>query len=180
MSGRRWPANAPRLKSARSAKCAVTRWPCCHSAATTWPTTSVTGWTWVFAFNTSRGFFTSTGSALTNTAGFSGRVSARTCASSSGCVARCRNEVAGVPTPIGYVPDPKDIDMTGLKLSSGTMNKLLAVDRKAWMAELDSIKEFFDQFDVRLPDQLWAQHEALRQRLRATKQPTRSARQRQR
>jgi phosphoenolpyruvate carboxykinase (GTP) len=92
-------------------------------------------------------------------------------------LARCRNEVAGVPTPIGYVPDPKDIDMTGLKLPSGTMNKLLAIDRKAWLAELDSIKEFFDQFDVRLPDRLWAQHEALRQRLLATKQRTRSARQ---
>ena len=28
----------------RSASCAATRWRCCRSAATTWPTTSRTGW----------------------------------------------------------------------------------------------------------------------------------------
>jgi phosphoenolpyruvate carboxykinase (GTP) len=82
---------------------------------------------------------------------------------------RCRNEVAGVHTPIGYVPDPKDIDMTGLKLPRDTMRKLLAVDKKAWLAELDSIHKFFDQFGTRLPDPIWAQHAALRQRLLAAK-----------
>jgi phosphoenolpyruvate carboxykinase (GTP) len=91
-------------------------------------------------------------------------------------LARCRDEVDGVPTPIGCVPDPKDMDMTGLTLPSGTMNKLLAVDRKAWLAECDSIKEFFAQFDMRLPDRLWEEHEALRQRLLAVKQATRSTR----
>jgi phosphoenolpyruvate carboxykinase (GTP) len=84
-------------------------------------------------------------------------------------LARCRDEVAGVPTPIGYVPDPKDIDMTGLKLSRERMSKLLRVDGKEWLAELDSIKAFLDQFDTRLPDQLWMQHEALRGRLQDRK-----------
>jgi len=82
-------------------------------------------------------------------------------------LARCRNEVAGVPTPIGLLPDPKDIDMTGLKLPSDAMRKLLAIDRKAWLAELDAIRDFFNQFESRLPDTLWEQHEALRQRLMA-------------
>jgi phosphoenolpyruvate carboxykinase (GTP) len=82
---------------------------------------------------------------------------------------RCRNEVTGVRTPIGYVPDPKDIDMTGLKLPKDAMRKLLAVDREAWLAELDSIHKFFDQFGTRLPDPIWAQHEALRRRLLTAK-----------
>ena len=33
----------PRRRPARSASCASTRWRCCRSAATTWPTTSPTG-----------------------------------------------------------------------------------------------------------------------------------------
>ena len=37
----------PRRRPARSASCASTRSRCCRSAATTWPTTSPTGWRWV-------------------------------------------------------------------------------------------------------------------------------------
>jgi len=67
------------------------------------------------------------------------------------------------------VPDPKDIDMTGLRLPAGAITKLLAVNSTDWLAELDSISQFFNQFGARLPDQLWLQHEALRQRLLAAK-----------
>jgi phosphoenolpyruvate carboxykinase (GTP) len=84
-------------------------------------------------------------------------------------LARCRGEASGVQSPIGYLPNPKDIDMTGLKLPAGAMDKLLAVNKKEWLAELDSIKKFFDQFGSRLPDQLWVQHERLRQRLLASR-----------
>ncbi len=84
-------------------------------------------------------------------------------------LARSRNVVSAVQTPIGYVPNPKDIDMTGLKLPAGSMEKLLAVNKKEWLAELDSVTKFFDQFGSRLPDELWAQHERLRQRLLASK-----------
>ncbi|MCX7827263.1 MAG: phosphoenolpyruvate carboxykinase (GTP), partial [Verrucomicrobiae bacterium] len=84
-------------------------------------------------------------------------------------LARCRGEVAGVPTPIGYVPNPKDIDMTGLHLPAGAMEKLLAVNKNDWLAELDAIRDFFEQFGTRLPDQLWQQHNALRRRLQSSK-----------
>jgi phosphoenolpyruvate carboxykinase (GTP) len=84
-------------------------------------------------------------------------------------LARCRQEVAGVRTPIGYVPHPKDIDMTGLKLPAGAMKKLLAVDSQTWLAELDSVRKFLDEFGTRLPAEIWAQHEALRSRLAAEK-----------
>jgi phosphoenolpyruvate carboxykinase (GTP) len=82
-------------------------------------------------------------------------------------LSRCRGEAAGVQTPIGYVPDPKDIDMTGLSLPGGAMDKLLAVDPEAWQGEAASIAEFFDTFGTRLPDEMWQQHEALKQRLAA-------------
>ncbi len=82
-------------------------------------------------------------------------------------LARCRGEVGGVETPIGYVPDPKDIDMTGLELSEEAMHKLFTVNTDTWLGELDGITEFFDQFGTRLPDEMWRQHELLRQRLLA-------------
>ena len=42
-SARRCPRRRPPPRPARSASCASTRWRCCRSAATTWPTTSPTG-----------------------------------------------------------------------------------------------------------------------------------------
>jgi phosphoenolpyruvate carboxykinase (GTP) len=84
-------------------------------------------------------------------------------------LARCRGEVPAVETPIGHVPDPKDIDMTGLTMPDGAMQKLLAITRKDWLAEVDSVGQFFDGFGTRLPDEIWRQHELLRGRLLATK-----------
>ncbi|MCM8789950.1 MAG: phosphoenolpyruvate carboxykinase (GTP), partial [Candidatus Omnitrophica bacterium] len=40
---------------------------------------------------------------------------------------RCNNRVYAVKTPIGFVPCASDIDMTGLKLPEGSMDKLLQV-----------------------------------------------------
>ena len=42
-SARRCPRRRPPPRPAPSASCASTRWRCCRSAATTWPTTSPTG-----------------------------------------------------------------------------------------------------------------------------------------
>jgi phosphoenolpyruvate carboxykinase (GTP) len=80
-------------------------------------------------------------------------------------LARCRGDVEAVQTPIGYVPNPKDIDMTGLNLPNGAMDKLLAITRKDWLAEVDAVGQFFDGFGTRMPDEIWHQHEQLRSRL---------------
>jgi phosphoenolpyruvate carboxykinase (GTP) len=82
-------------------------------------------------------------------------------------LARCRDEVKPMETPIGYVPDPKDIDMTGLTIPNGAMDKLFAVDRKDWLAEVDAVGKFFEGFGTRMPDEMWRQHELLRTRLQA-------------
>ena len=41
-----WARRRPRPRPARWASCAAIPWPCCRSAATTWATTSRTGWRW--------------------------------------------------------------------------------------------------------------------------------------
>jgi phosphoenolpyruvate carboxykinase (GTP) len=80
-------------------------------------------------------------------------------------LARCRGEVQPVETPIGYVPNPNDIDMTGLSMPDRAMEKLFAVSRKDWLAEVDAVRQFFEAFGTRLPDEMWHQHELLRARL---------------
>ena len=80
---------------------------------------------------------------------------------------RSRGEAPAVRTPIGYVPPADGIDRTGLDLPPGTMERLLAVDRDAWRAELEDQERFFRRFGARLPREMWDEHERLRRRLEA-------------
>jgi phosphoenolpyruvate carboxykinase (GTP) len=82
-------------------------------------------------------------------------------------LARCRGEVQAAETAIGRVPNPNDIDMTGLSMPDGAMDKLFAINRKDWLAEVDAVRQFFDGFGTRMPDEMWRQHELLRARLLA-------------
>jgi phosphoenolpyruvate carboxykinase (GTP) len=80
---------------------------------------------------------------------------------------RCNNKVEAVKTPIGYIPRTSDIDMTGLELPPDTLERLLAIDKEAWLEELKGIKAFFKQFKKDLPPELWQEYEELRGRLEA-------------
>ena len=80
-------------------------------------------------------------------------------------LARCRGDVDGAKTAIGFTPKPDDIDMTGLELPDGAMDKLFEIDPAAWKTEMEGVAEYFKQFGDRLPLELWAQHEALNRRL---------------
>ncbi|MDD5668759.1 MAG: phosphoenolpyruvate carboxykinase (GTP) [Candidatus Omnitrophica bacterium] len=80
-------------------------------------------------------------------------------------LSRCDNEVDAVKTPIGFIPRAQDIDLTGLQLKSGVLEKLLVVNNKDWLVELDGISKFFKQFKNKLPKELWNEYEALKSRL---------------
>ncbi|HET6460481.1 MAG TPA: phosphoenolpyruvate carboxykinase (GTP) [Syntrophales bacterium] len=68
-------------------------------------------------------------------------------------------------TPIGYVPAPGAIDLSGLDVSDHDMAELLKVDVEAWLDEVQSIKKHYDQFGDRLPQGLRDELNALEQRL---------------
>lgn len=72
-----------------------------------------------------------------------------------------------VKTEIGYLPTPDAIDTTGLDVSEEDMNKLLTVDKEAWLAEVASIREHYANYGKKLPKELVAQLDALEARLRA-------------
>jgi len=78
---------------------------------------------------------------------------------------RCNNKVEAVKTPIGYIPNPKDIDMTGLDLPTGSMEKLFSINKDNWIKELESQKEFFKIFGDDLPKELLDEWQALKNRL---------------
>ncbi len=79
-------------------------------------------------------------------------------------LSRCNNRVKARETPLGYIPLPEDIDMTGLDLPKGSLEKLLAIDKKQWLEELEQQKEFFKIFSDRLPEEILEEYRALKKR----------------
>ncbi|MFA5275829.1 MAG: phosphoenolpyruvate carboxykinase (GTP) [Candidatus Omnitrophota bacterium] len=79
---------------------------------------------------------------------------------------RCANKVGAVKTPIGYLPYPGDIDLTGLNLAPNVLEELLAVPKIGWLEELKGIKNFFKLFGKSLPKELWEEFDALSKRLK--------------
>ena len=59
---------------------------------------------------------------------------------------RCAGRAGAQSSPIGYLPQPEDLDLSGLQISPDALESLLTVDPKAWRHELISIREYLDQF----------------------------------
>lgn len=79
---------------------------------------------------------------------------------------RCNNKVEAVRTPIGFVPRAEDIDMTGLVLTEGALEKLLKINNEDWLEETKRINNFFSTFKKNLPTELWNEFKALQVRLK--------------
>ena len=80
-------------------------------------------------------------------------------------ISRCKREIEGVETPVGYLPHENDIDMTGLRIPRENMKKLLAIDKGDWRQEAASIAEFFKSFGKDLPKEMHHELKALEKRL---------------
>ena len=67
---------------------------------------------------------------------------------------RCAGKADAVDSAIGYLPKPEDINVEGLDISLDTMKELLTVDNASWIADLDSIKEFYAKIGDTMPKEL--------------------------
>ena len=69
---------------------------------------------------------------------------------------RCDGTAEATETPVGYVPRPEDIDLTGLEdqVSPETLRELLTVDPAAWKDEVADIRAHYARFGDRLPAEL--------------------------
>ena len=82
---------------------------------------------------------------------------------------RLSGQAAAVSTPIGKLPADGALDTTGLQISQADWEVLLSVDPATWQQEADLIAEHLAGFGPRLPDQLWEEHDALLERLKAAR-----------
>jgi phosphoenolpyruvate carboxykinase (GTP) len=80
-------------------------------------------------------------------------------------VERVAGTAEATSTPVGNVPAPGALDLSGLDLSRDDQDLLLTVDVQAWKREAEQMPEFFRGFGGHLPARLWELHEELTTRL---------------
>jgi len=73
-------------------------------------------------------------------------------------MARIEGRAEGHETPLGTVPDPAELDLSGLEIAPEQLRKALAVDRDEWKAEMASAGKFFDRIGTSVPKQLRELH----------------------
>jgi phosphoenolpyruvate carboxykinase (GTP) len=67
---------------------------------------------------------------------------------------RIHGRVQARQTPVGGVPDPKDLELSGLHLSPDDLRDALAVRHDEWKAETRSAGDFFDKIGKTVPAEL--------------------------
>ena len=83
-------------------------------------------------------------------------------------LARCEDKVDADLTAIGYVPKAEDINIEGLDgITVDTIRDLVSVDKEAWLADIENIKEFYAQVGDHVPAEMYEELSALEARLRA-------------
>ncbi len=80
-------------------------------------------------------------------------------------LARCSDEVEADKTAIGWVPRKSDLNLEGLDLAPGAIDKLLEVNKEDWLKEAEAVADYFKQFGARMPMEMHAQHDGLLRRL---------------
>ena len=80
-------------------------------------------------------------------------------------VERVAGDGEAVDTPIGRVPAPGAIDVTGLDVDDATMEELLSVDAESWRAEVPQVAEHYERIGDTLPEALAQELQELEKRL---------------
>ena len=70
-----------------------------------------------------------------------------------------------VETPVGHVPTPDSLDVSGLGMTRDQVEQALRVDSDEWQAEVPQITEWFEKFGDKLPSTMWDELEILKSRL---------------
>jgi phosphoenolpyruvate carboxykinase (GTP) len=66
-------------------------------------------------------------------------------------------EVTGRRTPVGIVPTEEELDLRGIDLRPGDLDRLLTVDTERWRQEMAHREEHLAQF-ADLPEEIWEAH----------------------
>ena len=80
-------------------------------------------------------------------------------------IERLDGTAEAVETPVGFVPKPEDLDLTGLDMTTEEVAKALAVDNAEWVKETELIGEWLAKFGDKLPTPIRDEYETLKQRV---------------
>jgi phosphoenolpyruvate carboxykinase (GTP) len=81
-------------------------------------------------------------------------------------IERCEGKTEAVKTPLGWQPRYEDLDWTGLEsFSRERFQELMKLDPVVWRNELKDHAELFEKLKARMPQELYAQREALERAL---------------
>lgn len=78
----------------------------------------------------------------------------------------CDNAVETIDTPIGLIPNKKDINVKGIDEVAENLDELLSVNTEKWLEECELIEEHYKNFGSHLPKKLADEFEALKNRLK--------------
>ncbi len=70
-----------------------------------------------------------------------------------------------VETPIGRIPAPGSLDLSGLQVEDEAMTELFQIDNADWKGEVTRARAFFANFKDRMPAPITAELDKLEQRL---------------
>ncbi len=68
-------------------------------------------------------------------------------------------------TAIGFIPDPKDLDLKGLTVTESAIKTLLSVNHEEWLKETESIGTYYQTIGDKLPNALVKELDDLKKRL---------------
>lgn len=81
-------------------------------------------------------------------------------------IRRTEGKADAVETPIGYVPRPEDIDLTGLDMTTDDVANLLTVDKELWKEDAEGIEQFYAKLGDKLPAELRKELDTLKENLK--------------
>jgi len=76
-------------------------------------------------------------------------------------IERCEGRAGAHESPIGFLPNPEDLNTTDLDISPDALEALTSINREQWREEMASIGEYLDTYGDRLPEALRRQQQAI-------------------